>query len=115
MNFLQKDKFGVYTGVLYWVKSPAAQSVKEFSAFPMENEFLLLPGTTLKMLNRSRSVYHHGVYEVHMEETITPSTGLTACYTDSVFSFEKVLSTRSLSMLIFRNHKSNGTSGRQSQ
>ena len=92
MNFLHKDKFGTYTGVLYWITSSTAQSIRDFSEFPKEDEYLLLPGAILKMTNRMRSAYHYGVYEVHMEEINAPTPGKSSSHSFPFGSFSHLSS-----------------------
>ena len=68
MGFLKKNAFGQYSGALYHVDSYSAQSVRELSQYPSEDEAILLPATKLRVIKRTKHKLHPNVYEVFMAE-----------------------------------------------
>ncbi len=40
---------------LFWIKSTSARSIEEFSAHKLDKEFVLLPGTKLKIINKTKN------------------------------------------------------------
>lgn len=67
-KFLKTSSGQKSNGVIYWVKSHSAQTIREFSEYPAEDEFILLPGTKLKLLKKIQNTTDSNITEVLMEE-----------------------------------------------
>jgi hypothetical protein len=54
-------------GTLFNIQCSTGKSIAEYTCYPSEDEVILMPGTTFKVV--SNPLYHHGgLYIVHLEE-----------------------------------------------
>jgi len=67
-SFLDYSHTGKRT--LYWINSVSARSIVKFSEYPQEQEFILLPGTQLKVINKTVDPYDKTVNIIEMEEIV---------------------------------------------
>jgi hypothetical protein len=60
---------------LCWINSVSARSIAKFSEFPHEQESILLPGTQLKVINKTVDPYDKTVNIIEMEEIVMARDG----------------------------------------
>jgi hypothetical protein len=60
---------------LCWINSVSAKSIANFSDFPHEQESVLLPGTQLKIINKTVDPYDKTVNIIEMDEIVMTRDG----------------------------------------